>query len=612
MRAFMSLPLSLLFLLAACAMLNAAPLTLADAGQPRCSVVVDRAAGEEIVKAASFLRDTLSTMAGCEIPLLDVAENPAGARLVVGGNALTEHLGVAVAQQYPGEERYVIRSVGGDIVMLGNDANRFSGTAMAVSDFLQRLGCGWFAPDPLYHVIPKRQTLVAPELDVNEKPDFLMREIWMVRDPVLRIAWRTGGDAVNMGHSFHILVPETLKAEHPDWFGPGQPCLTHPDVQQHIIRQLRAQLDAAPGQFLSLSIDPNDSDGFCQCERCRAVGNVSARMMVFANNIADALRETHPGRFQLGFLAFWVKHEPPDPIIKGRPELSILIVNEGDHTKPLDEPVPPEYARSGRGNLREQRALDGWHETGQLEGVYEWWIPGCSNADWRSVPWYSGEAALRNLRYWHERGLRYLSYETQYENGNGFPIRWPLYYMAARGAWDTSLHADDIMREACDKLFGDAADSMFWFYRTLEMAMLYTTKAGGNWNLPGPELIYTPDIEARATGYITAAAELTADPDAKARIASELRMWNQARATLAKLRAQNKAGAFTVQYGERALNWSEPTIGAQALRDIFGIAPDLPLQAVEKDGNTRDVQPGESFDLRTGIKFRERPAGAAK
>jgi hypothetical protein len=603
--------------MAACRAPQAAPLTpaedgqlvLAEAGRPRCTVVVDKTAPEKVGQAAAFLRETLSAMAGCDIPLADVGENPTGTRLVVGSNALAERLGVTVDQGYPGQERYIIRSTGDDIVLLGNDAGGYAGTGMAVSDFLQRLGCGWYSPDPLYHVIPRRETLTAPAMRVDEQPDFLMRQIWMVRDPVLRNAWRTGGYSVNMGHIFHVLIPMTLKEEHPDWFGPAQPCLTHPEVQQHIIKQLRARLDAAPGQFLSLSIDPNDSDGFCQCERCQAVGNVSARMMVFANNIADALRETHPGQFELGFLAFWVRHEPPSPMVEGRPELSIIIVNEGDHTKPLDEPVSPENAKRGRSNLREQQALEGWHQTGQLEGVYEWWIPGCNNVDWRSVPWYSGEAALRNLRYWHERGLRYLSYETQYEHGNGFPIRWPLYYMAARGAWDTTLHADDIMREACAKLFGEASEHMFWFYRTLEMAMLHTPHAGGNWHLPSPELIYTSDIEARATAYIAGAAELTEDPEALARIAGEQRMWNQARATLAKLRAQSEKGAFAVHYGERTMHWSEPIIGAQALCDIFGIAGDVPIQAVEGDGNTRDVRPGESFDLRTGIKFRERGPG---
>lgn len=34
--------------------------------------------------------------------------------------------------------------------------------------------------------------------------------------------------------------------------------------------------------------------------------------------------------------------------------------------------------------------------------------------------------ALRNLRYWQERGMRYLICEIWYEHGNGFPLRCPL------------------------------------------------------------------------------------------------------------------------------------------------------------------------------------------
>ena len=330
-------------------------------------------------------------------------------------------------------------------------------------------------------------------------------------------------------------------------------------------------------------------------------------MMSFANRIADALRETHPGRFQLGFLAYWVTHGPPRPMVRGRPEVTVLIVNEGDHTKPLDDPVPPDNARHGRNNLREQRALDGWLETGSLQGVYEWWIPGCNDVNWRDVPWYSGETALRNLRYWKSRGLRYLTYETQYEHGTGFPIRWPLYYMAARGSWDSTLRADHIMLEACTRLFGDAANHMFWFYRTLQMAMLHTPHPGGNWHLPSPELVYTPDIEARATSYITEAAQLAEDPDVQARIASELQMWEQARATLAKLRVEVEEARYPVRYGDQILEWSQPLIREQDLRELFGLAPDAPLLAIEGDGQRREVEPWERFDLRTGIAFQEGP-----
>ena len=171
-----------------------------------------------------------------------------------------------------------------------------------------------------------------------------------------------------------------------------------------------------------------------------------------------------------------------------------------------------------------------------LSGVYEWWIPGCSDGNWRSVPWYSGETALRNLRYWKAHGIRYLTYEPAYENGNGFPIRWPLYYVGARGAWNTDLTSGRIMTEACEKLYGSASAHMFEFYRIFELAMAVCNEPGGNWNLPNPEKVYSPNVEAEATAHLQRAAQATDDPKALARIAEEQKMWDEAHWTLANLR----------------------------------------------------------------------------
>ena len=526
-------------------------LVLADGGQPHCSVVVDQEASREVTNAAWFLRDTLSEMAGCEIPIFDVHENPTGVRLVVGNNTLAEQLGVSVAQEYPGQERYLIRRVGNDIILLGNDAvgnaGNYSGTPMAVMDFLQRLGCGWFRPDPLWHVIPRTETVtVPPELNVDEQPDFLFRQIYLGKiDPamksVIKHAWRLGGFEMWIGHILGNLVPDHLRKAHPDWFGPGQPCLTNPEVQQYIVDQFREKLDTSPGQFIFFSLSANDGPAFCQCANCQAAGNVSARSMRFANNIADALRETHPGRFQVGFIAYWVTCAPPSPIVKGKPEVVVMLVDNHELTKPRD----------ATSEQRSTSPLLGWMETGSLTGVYEWWIPACNDPDWQRVPWYSGEAALRNLRYWKEHGIRYVQYETgTSELGDGFPtIRWPLYYIGARGAWDSSLRADDIMREACDKLYGKAAEPMFQFYRTIETAMLETPYPGSLWGLPAPERAYPPETEAQATTYLERAAEMTDDAAARARIIHELEMWSQARQILAERNAQ-RGSVKTVLVGK--------------------------------------------------------------
>jgi hypothetical protein len=579
---------------------------IANDGMPGMSIVVDTPESLDARYAACILRDTIETMTGAALPVFAPDEKPSGPRLILGSGALAREAGVTVPQSdLPGTERYRIFTKGHDLVLAGNDGGDFRGTTHAVYDLLQRLGCGWNGTDPLYHVIPKQATLALPVLDVDESPDFDMRRIGFIRDHVLQDAWRLPGFEVRANHVLGRLVRDELREEHPDWFGRDQPCLTHPEVRDHIAKQFRQRLDAAPGRFLSLSIGQNDTPGFCRCDRCRAAGNNSSCYIQFANAIADALRETHAGRFQLGFLAYWVTHAPPDPMVVARPEIVVRIVNEGNHTKPLDMPVHPEEAQRSRSNLRERNAIDGWLGSGALQGVYEWWIPGCSDKNWRRVPWYSGETALRNLRYWKGKGLRYINYETGYEADDGFPLRWPLYYIAARGTWDCDLTSTQIMTEACNRLFGQAAPPMIRFYATLEAAMLKTPHAAGNWHLPSPELIYTPEAEMRATGYLEEAARLSGTPEETARIASEHAMWNRARATLAALRAEVKSGGgYPVRLGDETRIWTAADIASETLCDIFGLPRGTPLTAVETDGQIRRVLPADHFDLRTGITFR--------
>jgi hypothetical protein len=77
---------------------------------------------------------------------------------------------------------------------------------------------------------------------------------------------------------------------------------------------------------------------------------------------------------------------------------------------------------------------------------------------------------------------------------------------------------------------------------------------------------------------------------------------------MAKLRAKS-AGveAFAIKLDDAELKWRHAQINAQTIRDLFNLKPDVPLQVVEIDGQTRLVQAGEQFDLRTNVTFRKQP-----
>ncbi len=534
--------------IATVAVVSGSEFVLVADGNAHAVVVVADDANQNTLDAANALQKFVTQLSGAQLPIRKAGEfHDETAPIFVGMSPRVRRMGINVAQNTEGEDRYVIRASGQRLVLAGNDAGNFRGSAYAVYDLLQRLGCGWFGPDPVYHVIPRQTTLAVKPFRCDERPAFRMRDIWMVRERTLCDAWRLGGYHVSHGHAFERWVPPKVYGDaHPEYFGPGkeQPCLSNPDVLAIVVKGIRRELDEKPGKQ-TFSLCANDSKVFCECDRCKAIGNVSARMLNFVNGVARELAKSHPHRYLLTTYAYWLANEAPDPLLEAEPGVCVMQVNEGDHMRPWDEPEPEKY-RSLQGNdnnYRELVAFAGWRKTGAIMAIYEWWIPGCSKKEWKDIPWYSGETALRNLRYWKKHEVQFISYESGYEHGNGFPIRWPLYYVGARGLWNPKLTAKQIMTEACDKLYGPAAKPMLRFYQIIEKSLTDAPPniRGFGWNLPSAEKILLPTVEANATAALDEAAACPASPEVQARIAQERAMWEKARAALAMVRSEKKA-----------------------------------------------------------------------
>ncbi len=518
---------------------------LVQDGSARAVIVVADGANRNTVKAAAAFQNVVARMTGVQLAIRPASGfHHEAAPVFIGVSPPVRLAGMEVPQDGDGEEQYVIRVDAEKIVMAGNDGGRFRGSAFAVYDLLQRLGCGWFGPDRVYQVIPQCTNLLVESCHSEERPAFRFRNIWMVKDPVLQDAWRLGGWRVKSGHALDSLVPAKLYATgHPDYFGPGhrQPCLTHPEVLAIVVKHCRDELDRKPG-VLSFSLSADDNEIYCECARCRAAGNISARMLKFANSVARELAKSHPQRYLLTFMAYWLAHDPPVPMVKAESGVCVMQVNEGNHLRSWERLEPKKFQtlESNDNKYSEVTAFEGWRQTGAIMAIYEWWIPGCKKPEWQSVPWYSGETALENLRYWKRREVKFITYESGYEKGTGFPLRWPLYYVGARGLWNPELTSKQIMSEACAKLFGPSAPSMVRFYETIEKAAYEVppTVRGHAWRLPQPEKIYLAPLEAAATAALNEAASVRAGAEIAARIAEERAMWDKAQAVLAKARAE--------------------------------------------------------------------------
>ena len=552
-------------------------------------------------------------MTGRDIPIVTVSalEHVDGKThtILVGPSRLTDAMGVKVNQKQDDGDHYIIRTSDDKpwIALVGNDAGSLRGTIYAVYDLLERLGCGWYAPDPKWHVIPKRETLAIEPLNVDVRPAFKHREIWMVVNAPIKDAWRLGGVHFAHGHALEFVLPrEEYEKDHPDWFGPYQPSLTNPDVIKTIAERFRKTLDEKwHGDIVSLNLCANDGAGFAKADLKE--GNVSSQMLYFANELSKELQKTHAGKYQLTFYAYWYSHDAPEPMRKAEPGVAVMQVSEGDHLKPWDWPEDPKIAATtGRNNTREVKAFEAWKATGAEMAIYEWWIPNVGDRNWGSVPWYPLETSLRNYRYWKNGGVTAITHESQ--NETSLVRRWPLYYLGARSMWEPDLSAEEILMPACRKLFGPAAGHMFDYYQTFEKATLASKLVGWNWYLPSPELIYTPEYVAEADEHLNAALSMTQDADMLARIQEEKALWDQSKQLIADLRQNSPQRYFPLSLDGKVM-WAQElkVVSGDYIHSLFGFSEYAPVYSVLPDGSKRQITMDEEIDLTRQNAFSLQP-----
>ena len=591
-------------------------LNIIENGKSLSTIVVSDKASSRALEAALVFQSIAKRMTDSWIPIvLESNYDNKSFPIYIGDSATVRKRGIKVTQDATNGDHYIIRRGKDYLALVGNAAPEYGGrylrsSVYSVYHMFEKLGCGWFGPDSLWQVIPETQTLSVPALNIDERPAYLWRYAWMhrMKSKELRDAWREGGNYHTGSHAYNRLVPpEKYKKEHPEWFGKLQPDITNPEVIDIVIAKLRKDIDAVPAPIVvPFSFSSNDAGGYVVNQRSKKIGNISAQQLYFANEVAKGLNKTHRGRFRLYCLAYWHSHRPPKPMLKAEPGVHVMIVNEGNHTKPLDMPESIEItSRTSRNNRREVNAIEGWRQTGALTGIREWYIPAVGNKIWIDIPWYPGELSLRNLRYWYSKGIRLAYYESQKEKDGGFPLRWSVYYQCYRGMWNPKLTSKEIMTEACGKLFGPADEAMINYYAVFEEAMLKTDELVGNWHLPSPEKVYTPVVELKADKWIEV-AEKTAtsctNKNIKKRIAQEKALWNTAKSILAKLRVETNK-TYNVIVDGKEMTYKNQIVTRDIIISLYGLSDSIKIDVIEKDGQNRRLLNNEKIRLEPGVVF---------
>ena len=457
-----------------------------------CDIVIASDAVSKETAAAKDLRKYIKKMTGTEPKIVRESKKTDDVKHIYVGKTLrSEELGIEKPTGYPGVERVIVDQREGDLFVLGNDDGNYNGTQFAVNMLLEHLGCGWFGEGELWEVVPELKDIDLTGFSIDHSPRFNSRITrvysgdWQVADK-----WYLGGNKSLTGHWLFQIAPASMYSKHPEWYaltkkGTRDPagldyfqfCYSNDEFAEYVAQKLDEYF-ASHSDLISMTIAYNDgwNEHFCECDKCKSLGNQSDVLVHFANKVAKQIYEKYPDR-TLQIYSYHMTYKPPINSVKLEPNVELMLCRETSMTKPLDI----DYYRSGYDNITRntydkswrQNAME-WIEKTQPQhiSVWDWYCIAAGDSNWKTIPWVQGNVATRNQDLWEEMGVEYIFYDQgpadgYLEDASSFDLRWPLWYVASRSMWGTDMTGEELLHDACVKLFGAAAEPMFNYYKKL-------------------------------------------------------------------------------------------------------------------------------------------------
>jgi hypothetical protein len=478
---------------------NAESVPLSRNDKALWNVTTAKDATPRVQTAARTLAEMLTRLSGAKF---EYSTDDGLTGIAVGLASDFPHLDWTKPQRKPeatDRERYFLKSHAKGVSLIGATDLAVEN---AVWDLLHRLGYRQFFPGKHWEIVPRSSEL-AIDIDIDESPDYLSRRIWYgfgawdyaaepYRDWCAKNRCVPGLE-LSTGHSYGGFIRE-LKAEfdqHPEYYAlvkgernvrpEAKLCLSNEALRKRIAQHAVERFRKDPTRD-SISADPSDGGGWCECEECAKLGNVTDRALLLANDMAAAVNAEFPDKL-VGMYAY-AFHSPPPTKVKPHPQVVISVA-----TAFL------------KGGLSLDEIMKGWSDLGTVLGVREYYSVNTWDRDLPARARGSNIDYLkRTIPEFHAKGARYLSAESSDNWGpNGLG-----YYVAARMLWDVkeSTQTDALIDDFLTRAFGPAKEPMAEFYRQIDAShphLVTTDQIGRMFRAleAAQKLADTPEIHAR-------------------------------------------------------------------------------------------------------------------
>lgn len=467
-------------------------LTIVDKGQPRAVIVVSSSPTDQAREAACVLRDYLERISGARLEILDDSAAANGTRILVGPSTATRRLGIDEMSQYShamNEERFVVKTIGPDLVLAGNEHPFYRGTAYAVYEFLERLGCRWFFPGDYGEVVPKQDTIVVENLNLDERPDFRFRNVWYsgwmpatAQDAADFAVWADRNkmnrlkdvSLPNDGTITRLAPPEQYFQTHANIYALDEKgerekemlCLTEPETVQTAVRTICETFRSNPNQS-TFGFGPPDGYPMCRCERCQASNprfsgkgygepSLSDVWFRFANAVAREVYQEFPDRWLLTN-GYANRVRPPEGVGELSPNLGIQFAMIDTCTfHSIGDPKC--WQRESY-----KTVFDRWTRDLRCVFIYDY-DPGKALD---GMPFPMLHNLMRDIPYFKKHGVWGFWTEGQ----NCWMVTHLNYYVRAKLMWNAERDVPALVRDYCERFYGGAADPIEEYMWTIENAV---------------------------------------------------------------------------------------------------------------------------------------------
>jgi len=417
--------------------------------------------------AAEFLQRVIKTACGVELPISASAENG----IYIGTRGECDKVKLDGFRMTTDDKNVYL------------DGNIPRGTLYAAFDFAEKyLDHRYFAADPQFGndcetISTEGDADVPCGLDIVDNPVMEARRSdcythmrsaefsahLRLNDcmPCKGEEWGGVTNLTGACHTFGKLLPgDQYFAEHPEYYsfrhgeripcngggGPGQLCLSNPDVLRIVTEKVLAELRANPGQRV-VEISQADSSSYCTCEHCAAVdeeeGSPSGSIIRFVNAVGEAVEKEFPNVLIQTF-AYSYSRVPPKKT-KARDNVIIRYCTMSDCCRhAINDPDCP------MNSARPFSEMEGWKKMSSHMSIWDY----ITDWDCYIAPFPNLLSMLKNARYYADCNVRFVLAECNADNAAGGAYADLKAYLIGKLLWNPYMTEEEYSRHIAEFLQG--------------------------------------------------------------------------------------------------------------------------------------------------------------